>query len=134
MGPPQQVAIHSRVDVERARLETRVMAEKLGFDREAAERVVLAAMELASNLLHHAVDGEIALTPVTESRGIGIRLESRDRGPGISDIERALTDGFSTGGGLGSGLPAVLRLMDSFTIESSVAGTRIMACAWPTSR
>ena len=64
----------------------------------------------------------------------GIRITSRDHGPGISDVEAAMRDGFTTGGGLGSGLPAARRLMDEFELVTGADGTTITACKWVTSR
>ena len=129
-----RVAIRSPTDVEQVRRGARDLAQSLGFDRPMAERVTLATVELATNLLRYARDGELRLTVIPGTDGRGVQLESQDAGPGIADVPQALTDGFSTGGGLGSGLPAVRRLMETFSIESSPRGTRIVTCLWPTSR
>lgn len=110
------------------------MAESLGFDREAQERIVLATVELATNLVRYAQQGELGLTVTPGPAGAGLQLESRDAGPGIPNIDQALRDGFSTSGGFGSGLPAVRRLMDTFAIDSSPAGTTIVTGLWPTNR
>jgi serine/threonine-protein kinase RsbT len=134
MEPPIAVPIGAPVDVERARWEARRLVRALGFDVEGAESVVLATVELATNLLRYAQGGEIRLAPVAGPRGVGVQLESRDAGPGIADIDQALSDGFSTTGGLGSGLPAVRRLMQTFVLESDTSGTRIVACRWPAGR
>jgi serine/threonine-protein kinase RsbT len=93
--------------------------------------VVLAVSELATNLLRYARTGHIMIeTLVADTGQSGLRVESSDRGPGITDVDRALQDGFSTGGGLGGGLPAVRRLMDDVMIESNPVGTRIVAWKW----
>ena len=134
MDASVRFAIQSLADIEQARRGTRDLAESLGFDRVLVERVILAAVELATNLLRYARGGELCLTVVSGTGGRGVQLESRDIGPGIADVARALTDGFSTGGGLGSGLPAVRRLMETFSIASSPSGTRIVTRLWPTSR
>ena len=99
-----------------------------------AERVALAVSELATNLVRYAQEGTIVLSSVAGSAGTGIQVESWDVGPGIADLEQALEDGFSTGGGLGSGLPAVRRLMDEFTIATGPSGTRIVVRTWATNR
>jgi serine/threonine-protein kinase RsbT len=127
---PARVAIATQADVERARSQTRRLALSLGFGREDAERVTLAVSEMATNLLKYAQDGRIEAARVSGPRGTGIQVESRDGGPGIADIPSALRDGYSTGGGLGSGLPGVVRLMDDVEIESDPSGTHIKARKW----
>jgi serine/threonine-protein kinase RsbT len=122
--------ISSRSDVEEARRRTRAATLGLGFTPPDAEEVVLAASELATNLARYAQGGRISVECAASASGIGICLESRDDGPGIADIARAMTDGFSTGGGLGAGLASARRLMDEFEIASSPAGTRIVARKW----
>jgi serine/threonine-protein kinase RsbT len=102
----------------------------MGFDRHDAEAIVLAVSELGTNLVRYAPGGVILVSALSGSRGTGIRVASDDTGPGIADVERALQDDFSTGGGLGSGLPAVQRLMDTFSIITSAAGTSIDASKW----
>lgn len=102
----------------------------LGLNQSAIECVTIAVTELTTNLVRYAHRGEIVLAGVQPPGRVGIRIESRDAGPGIEDLELAMRDGFSTGSGLGSGLPAVRRLMDEFSIESSPAGTRIVAWKW----
>lgn len=126
------VAIEMRADVERARRHARTLAIQLGFKPEDAERVTLAVSELATNLLKYAQNGRIVASRFEESGIIGIQIESLDGGPGIDDIPSALRDGFSTGGGLGGGLPSVGRMMDDMVIESSASGTRIVTRKWLT--
>ena len=122
--------IASRADVEWIRREARHLATSVGFGREDAEAIVLAVSELATNLVRYAPGGEVLVAPCAEDAGTGIAIQSRDDGPGIADVEMALRDGYSTGGGLGSGLPSVRRLMDDFTLTTSPAGTRIEARKW----
>jgi serine/threonine-protein kinase RsbT len=131
---PRSIPITARVDAERARRQARLLATAVGLDDEAAACLAVATMELATNLVRYGRRGVITLSPISEARRTGVRLESQDEGPGIGDIARALTDGYSTGGGLGSGLPAVRRLMDTFELASSPRGTRIVACKWSTGR
>ena len=105
----------------------------LGFSRGDAEAVALAASELAMNLFRYAVDGEMLLRIVQDAGSAlpsGIEIESRDAGPGIVDTALALRDGYSTGGGLGSGLPSVRRMMDDFELTTGPQGTRIVARTW----
>ncbi|HZR98281.1 MAG TPA: ATP-binding protein [Chloroflexota bacterium] len=125
-----RLPVRGAADAERARREARTLAARQGFDAADAERVALAVSELATNLVRYARQGEILLGAVDGARGRGIEVESRDAGPGIGDVARALEDGYTTGGGLGSGLPGVRRLMDDFEISSAPSGTRVLARKW----
>ena len=128
---PETIEVGHQSDVGKARRAARAMTEILGFGPEACEEVALALVELATNLIKHARGGTLTLTPLAEGARVGLQIEALDRGPGIVDIERALTDGFSTAGSLGTGLGAVNRLMDEFDIVSSrTAGTRIVCRKW----
>lgn len=124
------VRVEREPDVSDARRMVRRMTAALGFSRNDAEQVVLAVLELATNLLRYAQRGIIVMQPLADERGNGIQIESHDEGPGIPNVERAMQDGYSTGGGLGSGLPAVRRHMDEFTLASSPDGTHITARKW----
>ncbi len=129
--PPVAIPVHAAGDVARVRRAARVIAEAAGFDRAESESIVLSAIELATNLLRYAPGGVIHLgTQHDDRRSTALVIESTDQGPGIADLDQALEDGFSTGGGLGSGLPAVRRLMHEFEIESSASGTRTVATRW----
>jgi serine/threonine-protein kinase RsbT len=82
-------------------------------------------------VLSYAARGEIRLEALNHRNRRGIAIIASDQGPGIADVEQAMQDGFSTSGGLGLGLPGVRRLMDEFTIESSVGhGTTVSATRW----
>lgn len=123
--------ISSQVDVERARRAARGVARRLGLDREMAEACALTTSELATNLVRYARDGEVSLGAVVDATGgLGFEIEARDRGPGIADLDQAMRDGFSSGGGLGGGLGAARRLMDEFEISTSALGTRVIARKW----
>jgi serine/threonine-protein kinase RsbT len=128
--PALRIVVTTRDDADEARREARAAAIQLGFGQSVAEMIALVATELASNLVRYAHVGEIRLSTVHGPRGVGLQVESRDRGPGIDDLERAMLDGYSTGGGLGSGLPGVRRLMDEFEIDSGPDGTTIVARKW----
>src|SRR3954471_23140539 len=125
-----QGRIVADVDVERIRREARALATYAGFARHDAEAILLAVSELATNLVRYAPGGELVVSIVSEENGLGILIQSSDPGPGIVDVELALRDGYSTSGGLGSGLPGVHRLMDDFTIVTSPSGTSIEARKW----
>jgi serine/threonine-protein kinase RsbT len=124
------LAVGVQSDVEQARREARLLANELDFDGEACEAIALAVSELASNLVRYATGGEIEVTSITGPRGTGIQIKSLDRGPGIADVDAALSDGFSTSGGLGGGLGGVRRLLDDFELTSSLAGTRVVCRKW----
>lgn len=137
MAEALRLAIASAADVEQVSRAARTFADQLNFSREDAEVLVLAVRELATNLVRYAHAGTLTLETASASidtTTLGIQVTSSDGGPGILDIERAMQDGFSTGGGLGSGLPGARRLMDTFEILSSPEGTHIVACKWPAHR
>lgn len=95
----------------------RCVAKKLGFSHVDIFRLASSASELASNLVFHAKDGgSITIRAIMNDGRVGIELISCDEGPGIKDVELALQDGYSTGPGLGSGLPAIKRTMDELEI------------------
>lgn len=129
-----RIVVRSQQDVENAQRQARQLAAEVGFDAQDAEQVVLATIELATNLVRYADRGLLLSIIVGDARGSGIELESRDHGPGIPDVALALEDGYSTGGGLGGGLAGVGRLMDESAIESAPGGTRVVARKWRTRR
>lgn len=128
-----RVRVSSLPDVEQVRRVTRALAAHAGFDHHQAEALVLAISELATNLVRYAPGGELRVAIVSTEVSKGLAIQSQDTGPGIADVALALQDGFSTSGGLGSGLPAVRRLMDEFAISTSPLGTHIEAHKWVSS-
>lgn len=129
----QTIEISQAVDVSRARQAAKALAVLVGFDEKVKEELAIAVSELAGNLLKHARQGRLTLMPLQEAARAGIQIESVDSGPGIADVERALTDGFSTAGSLGCGLGAVNRMMDEFEITTprrEGGGTRILCRRW----
>ncbi|MBV8730980.1 MAG: ATP-binding protein [Acidobacteriia bacterium] len=118
-------------DVREACDSARKMAQAIGFPQAHAEEIVLAVNELGTNLLTHASGGSIKLTPALNQTRAGIQIEADDGGPGIADIELAMTDGYSTAGGLGIGLGTINRLMDQLEIRSQMrSGTHIVCQRW----
>jgi serine/threonine-protein kinase RsbT len=94
-------------------------------------KLVTAASELARNTLVRGGGGTAEARTVGDGSRIGMRIVFADRGPGIADVALALTDGFTTGGGLGLGLGGVRRLVDEFEIETDPErGTRITVTTW----
>ena len=125
-----RLAVKSELDAGRARRAARELAGKLGFGEADGEAVAIAVSELAMNLARYARNGSITLRPLAAEGRRGLRIESRDSGPGIADTQRAMRDGYSTGGGLGAGLGGVRRLMDEFEITSSPDGTVVRTAKW----
>ncbi|MFD2111369.1 anti-sigma regulatory factor [Thiorhodococcus fuscus] len=127
--------IETESDIAAACREVRWLAERMGFARNPAYYLATAASELATNLLIHAGGGWLRATSVAGrhlDEPPGIELVAEDTGPGIADLALALTEGYSTAGGLGCGLPGVERLMDAFEIDSRPGhGTRVRAIKWP---
>src|SRR6185437_14948711 len=104
------------------------LAQVSGFDETAVGRVGIVASELATNLVRHAGGGELLLQALAGQGDMQIELLAIDRGPGMSDVQRCLRDGYSTGGTLGAGLGAVMRLSNLFDIFSIVGqGTVVLA-------
>ena len=94
-------------------------------------KLTTAASEIARNTLRYGGGGTLSLETLQQGSSSALRLEFHDRGPGIPDLEQALRDGFSTGGGLGLGLGGARRLVNDFSIESSVGlGTRVTLTHW----
>jgi serine/threonine-protein kinase RsbT len=118
-------------DASLARRRTREFARRQGLTEPETEALATAITEIVRNVLVHAGDGELVLDAAEEPARRGVIATVRDRGPGISDIERAMVDGFSSGGGLGFGLAGAQRLVDEFEIESTVGtGTTVTLRKW----
>ncbi|WP_370261826.1 ATP-binding protein [Limnobacter sp.] len=125
----QSTDVHLESDIAAAIRIARHAAEQLGFNRTEVGYISTAAAELASNLFVHAKNGEFGV--YCSEFPPGITLQTRDDGPGIANVELALSEGFSTAGGLGCGLPGVKRLMDNLEIQPRPeGGTVITAQKW----
>ena len=109
-----------------ARKVVRDAATALGFGMTDVTRIVTAASELTRNIYHYAESRRHALALAEPGGRVGLELIFEDSGPGIADIDKAMEAGFTTGKGLGMGLPGSKRLMDEMTIESKVGkGTTV---------
>ena len=109
----------------------REQAIALGFSLVDQTKLVTAASELGRNILNYGGGGEVQVARLAEGSRIGLKLVFVDQGPGIPDIELALKDGYTTGGGMGLGLGGAKRLSSEFQIESKVgAGTRVTITRW----
>jgi serine/threonine-protein kinase RsbT len=125
------VGVACDTDIVVARQHARDLAEQLGFSSGEATMVATAVSELARNIVDYAKTGRVTLRPVECGARRGLVVIAEDTGPGISDLEMAMRDGFSTNGRLGLGLPGVRRLMDEFEIWSEFGrGTRVTAKKW----
>ncbi len=125
------VPISSSADIVTARQRGRALAAALGFAGSDLTVIATAISELARNIIEYAATGEIVLSQDDVDGRPGIVIVARDEGPGIPDVSRALSAGFSTGPGLGLGLPGVRRLMDDFEITSeSGRGTTVSVRKW----
>ena len=128
----RSIALESEHDIIIARSEVRTLAAGLGFRLIDQTRLVTVTSELARNVVKYARRGRMIAQPLdaTQPRA-GLRLIFEDSGPGIPDVTAAMRDGFSTGRGLGKGLPGSKRLVDVFEIESTVGvGTRVTVVRW----
>jgi serine/threonine-protein kinase RsbT len=118
-------------DVVTVRQLVRQKAVELGFNLVDQTKLVTAASELARNAIQHGGGGMVNIAPLADGARRGLRLVFDDRGPGIADIAQAMTDGFSTAGGLGLGLGGARRLSNDFSIDSSPGrGTRVTIVRW----
>jgi serine/threonine-protein kinase RsbT len=123
--------IRTREDIVRVRQATRENAITQGFSLVEQTKLVTAASELGRNTLDYGNGGDVEIARVLDGARKGVRLTFSDQGPGIEDLEKALTDGYSTGGGLGLGLSGARRLSNEFTIDSAPGkGTRVMIARW----
>jgi serine/threonine-protein kinase RsbT len=127
----ERIAIESDADVVTARQRARALA--VGLEMPSTDQTLLATAisEIARNITAYAVRGEVVLEIVQDGARRGIRVVAQDEGPGIDDVEKALSDGYSTGSGLGLGLPGARRLVDEFDIQTAPgAGTRVTLVKW----
>ena len=113
------------------RQAVRAKAEELRFSLVDQTRIITAASEMARNTLQHGGGGTVAIEIVENGTRRGLRLTFKDQGPGIPDLELAMKDGYTTGGGLGLGLSGSKRLVNEFKILSKVGeGTEVSITKW----
>lgn len=125
--------IRSERDLPTVRKLLRAEAEAVAMGLVQVTKFVTAGSELARNIIKYApgAGGSLAMERLDTGRRHGIRATFSDAGPGIPDMARALTDGFSTAGSLGIGLPGARRLVDEFSVESSPGhGTTVVIVSW----
>jgi serine/threonine-protein kinase RsbT len=123
----QRLPIRDFPDVVSARRHALEMALALGFPMPEATKIAVVVSELGRNIVLYAGDGTISLIPCARSP-IHVKIIAQDQGPGMPDIDLALTEGYTSSGGLGLGLSGSKRMMDEFDVWSVVdVGTRITA-------
>lgn len=133
MSEPRRIAVSRDEDVVVARQIGRALATEIGFKGSDLTLIATAISEVARNIVVYAKHGDITLDIVEDRGRRGVCVVARDEGPGIPDVEKAMRDGFSTGGSLGLGLPGARRLMDDFEIVSQVGvGTTVTMRKWTT--
>ena len=127
----ETVAIREETDLLLVRQLVRQRTAELGFRKLGQSKAVTAASEIGRNTLTHGGGGKMLLQTCVELARRGLRLTFEDHGPGIADVERAMTDGYTTDGGLGLGPGGTKRLMDEFDLTSNVGmGTRVTVALW----
>jgi len=126
-----KVPIRNDDDIVEVRQLVRDVTRDMGFGLTDVTRVVTAASELARNVVTHAGSGCMHWRRVQRPGSEGVELTIEDHGPGIADVDQALQEGYSTGGGLGMGLSGARRLMDELEIHSKLGeGTTIVGRKW----
>ncbi|MEH0932782.1 anti-sigma regulatory factor [Micromonospora sp. CPCC 205558] len=131
LGQPQAQSVRSDEDVVRVRQLVRAVAVATKLSLVDQTKLVTAASELARNTLVYGGGGSVEVTVVDNGRRKGVQIVFDDSGPGIADLDLAMTDGYTSGGGLGLGLSGSRRLVDEFQIETSAeTGTRITVTKW----
>lgn len=126
------IALENDQDIAVARTQVRLIAAALGFRALDQTRLATVASELARNIVKYGGGGRLIAQPTEDPNGRqALRLIFEDQGNGIPNIEDAMRNGFTTGRGLGLGLPGSKRLVDEFKIESEVGhGTRVTVLRW----
>ncbi len=125
------LAIKTSDDVVRVRQHVRMRAVEIGMSLVDQTKIITDASEIARNTLDYGGGGHVKVETLENGARRGVRLTFEDAGPGIPDVAVALTDGYSTGGGLGLGLSGAKRLSNEFDIKSVVGvGTQVMIARW----
>jgi serine/threonine-protein kinase RsbT len=127
----ETLAVRTSDDVVRVRQAVRKHAVEAGFGIVDQTKLVTAASEIARNTVDYGGGGTLRIEIVREGTRRGVQLTFSDSGPGITDISAAMTDGYTTGSGLGLGLSGAKRLSNEFSIESSPGqGTTVTLARW----
>lgn len=126
------VAIATEADLIRVRQALRAHAEGAGLGLVDATKLITAGSELTRNILTYATGsrGTLEVEQVRAGGRVGVQARFSDKGPGIADVPAALTDGYSTSGSMGLGLPGSGRLVDDMTIDTDESGTIVTVVKW----
>ena len=131
MPSEEHIVIAGDADIVTVRTRAKDLADALGFSRTDQTVIAAAVSEIARNIVVYAGAGEVVLRAERGDGRWGLVAVAKDEGPGIADLDQALTDGYSTAGSLGVGLPGARRLMDSLDIDSEVGrGTTVTMVKW----
>jgi serine/threonine-protein kinase RsbT len=126
-------AIDGEADLLKVRSALRAEGQDAGLGLTAVTKLVTAGSELARNIVRYATHGQgrVSIETAVDGDRRGVRARFTDAGPGIADLEQAMTDGFSSAGSLGLGLPGSRRLVDEFFIDSAPGrGTTVVIAQW----
>ncbi|MFH8395442.1 MULTISPECIES: anti-sigma regulatory factor [unclassified Streptomyces] len=127
----ESLEITANAGVVQARQRVRALAQECRFSLVEQTKLITAASELARNTLIHGGGGTMTAGLVEERGRRGVRLVFSDRGPGIPDVDLALTDGWTSGAGMGLGLSGSKRLVDDFVLETTPGqGTTVTVTKW----
>ena len=131
VGEPLVLPLKNDEDVVRLRKQVREDLLAIGFSLIEQTKMITAASELARNTLRYGGGGEALVVQLVDGARRGLELSFIDQGPGIPDLKLALTDGYTSGGGLGLGLSGAKRLADEFDIDTEVGkGTTVKIAKW----
>jgi len=129
--PTGSVPLRSEENIVTSRQLVRQLTQQLKFSLVDQTKMITAASELSRNTLVHGGGGQMRWETVADGIRNGLRLHFEDQGPGIQDMKLAMTDGWTSGGGMGLGLPGSKRLVHEFEVESAPgAGTRVSITRW----
>ena len=131
MSQSDVMPLQSQQDIVLARQAVRKMLQELGFSLVDQTKMVTATSELARNTVIYGGGGVMIWTYLSVNGKTGLRLTFKDQGPGIPDVDLAMMDGWTSGGGLGKGLPGTKRLVNEFEIKTEVGvGTEVTITRW----
>ena len=127
----ETLPVRTGAELVSVRHRVRSFAVECGFSLVEQTKIVTAASELARNMVDYGLGGTVLIEALEDGSRKGLRLTFEDQGPGIADIQQALRDGFTSGGGMGLGLGGARRLSNEFDIQSEPGkGTRVMIARW----
>lgn len=123
--------LRSEEDIVASRQKVRALSQQLKFSLVDQTKMITAASELSRNTVVHGMGGQMRWELLDEGVRRGLRLHFEDQGPGIADVKLALTDGWTSGTGMGLGLPGSKRLVHEFDLQSAPGeGTRVSITRW----